>query len=142
LRNLHPLYVFRSGLKAEENYVNSIAFYDGGTRNFYDNCYNDQFSTGFYLVEGNRSIFDCCFNYWYTEGYGYHNAFVCEGKFDAVIRMADAEFGINTDGIECNFLLVGEDGGSGMIDAVAYKANKVSERDVAKDYLINDPIIN
>ena len=142
LRNLHPLYVFRSGLKAEENYVNSIAFYDGGTRNFYDNCYNDQFSTGFYLVEGNKSIFDCCFNYWYTEGYGYHNAFVCEGKFDAVIRMADAEFGINTDGIECNFLLVGEDGGSGMIDAVAYKANKVSERDVAKDYLINDPIIN
>jgi hypothetical protein len=142
LRNLHPLYVFRSGLKVEENYVNSIAFYDGGTRNFYDNCYNDQFSTGFYLVEGNRSIFDCCFNYWYTEGYGYHNAFVCEGKFDAVIRMADAEFGSNTDGIECNFLLVGEDGGSGMIDAVAYKANKVSERDVAKDYLINDPIIN
>jgi hypothetical protein len=142
LRNLHPLYVFRSGLKAEENYVNSIAFYDGGTRNFYDNCYNDQFSTGFYLVEGNKSIFDCCFNYWYTEGYGYHNAFVCEGKFDAVIRMADAEFGSNTDGIECNFLLVGEDGGSGMIDAVAYKANKVSERDVAKDYLINDPIIN
>jgi hypothetical protein len=142
LRNLHPLYVFRSGLKAEENYVNSIAFYDGGTRNFYDNCYNDQFSTGFYLVEGNKSIFDCCFNYWYTEGYGYHNAFVCEGKFDAVIRMADAEFGSNADGIECNFLLVGEDGGSGMIDAVAYKANKVSERDVAKDYLINDPIIN
>jgi hypothetical protein len=142
LRNLHPLYIFRSGLKAEENYVNSIAFYDGGTRNFYDNCYNDQFSTGFYLVEGNKSIFDCCFNYWYTEGYGYHNAFVCEGKFDAVIRMADAEFGINTDGIECNFLLVGEDGGSGTIDAVAYKADKVSERDVAKDYLINDPIIN
>ena len=50
LRNLHPLYVFRSGLNAEENYVDSIAFYDGGTRNFYDNCYNDQFSTGFYLV--------------------------------------------------------------------------------------------
>ena len=142
LRNLHPLYIFRSGLKAEENYVNSIAFYDGGTRNFYDNCYNDQFSTGFYLVEGNKSIFDCCFNYWYTEGYGYHNAFVCEGKFDAVIRMAYAEFGSNADGIECNFLLVGEDGGSGMIDAVAYKADKVSERDVAKDYLINDPIIN
>ena len=142
LRNLHPLYVFRSGLNAEENYVDSIAFYDGGTRNFYDNCYNDQFSTGFYLVEGNRSIFDCCFNYWYTEGFGYHNAFVCEGKFDAMIRMADAEFGINREGIECNFLLVGEDGGSGTIDGAAYKADKVSERDVAKDYLINDPIIN
>ena len=142
LRNLHPLYVFRSGLKAEENYVDSIAFYDGGTRNFYDNCYNDQFSTGFYLVEGNRSMFDCCFNYWYTEGYGYHNAFVCEGKFDAVIRMADAEFGINSEGIECNFLLVGEEGGSGTIDGAAYKVHKVSERDVAKDYLINDPIVN
>ena len=142
LRNLHPLYVFRSGLNAEENYVDSIAFYDGGTRNFYDNCYNDQFSTGFYLVEGNRSIFDCCFNYWYTEGFADHNAFVCEGKFDAMIRMADAEFGINREGIECNFLLVGEEGGSGTIDGAVYKADRVSERDVAKDYLINDPIIN
>ena len=142
LRNLHPLYVFRSGLNAEENYADSIAFYDGGTRNFYDNCYNDQFSTGFYLVEGNRSIFDCCFNYWYTEGFGDHNAFVCEGKFDAMIRMADAEFGINREGIECNFLLVGEEGGSGTIDGAVYKADRVSERDVAKDYLINDPIIN
>ena len=59
-----------------------------------------------------------------------------------MIRMADAEFGGNREGIECNFLLVGEEGGSGTIDGAVYKADRVSERDVAKDYLINDPIIN
>ena len=140
LRNLHPLYVYREALNAPEKYKDSIAFYDGGKCNYYDNCYNDQFSTGFYLVKGNRSVFDCCFNYWYDEGYDYHNAFVCEGQFNATIRQNDAEFDINAEGIECNFLLVGESGGKGIIDAVAYNDEKVSERDVTKDYLINAPI--
>ena len=140
LRNLHPLYIFRQDLNVAETYKDSIAFYDGGTCNFYDNCYNDQFSTGFYLAKGNRSVFDCCFNYWYDEGYDYHNGFVCEGQFNATIRQNDAEFDINAEGIECNFLLVGESGGTGIIDAVAYNDEKVSERDVTKDYLINAPI--
>ena len=85
-------------------------------------------------------MFDYCFSYWYGEGYDYHNAFVCEGQFNATIRQSDVEFDINRDGIECNFLLVGEDGGSGIIDAVYYNDENVSERDVAKDYLINSPI--
>ena len=140
LRNLHPLYIFKETFNSAETYKDSIAFYDGGTCNFYDNCYNDQFSTGFYLVAGNRSVFDCCFNFWYNEGYDYHNAFVCEGQFNATIRQSDAEFDSNREGIECNFLLVGEDGGSGIIDAVYYNDENVSERDVAKDYLINSPI--
>ena len=140
LRNLHPLYVFRSTINAEETFKDSIAFCDLGTRNYYDNCYSDQFANGFYLGEGNASVFNCCFAYWYTVGYVHHNAFVCEGKFDAVIRMTDAEFDIWTDGIECNFLLVGEDGGVGTIDSVFYNPDKVSENDVTSDYLINEPI--
>lgn len=140
LRNLHPLYVLRPTFDHEKTYKDSVAFYDLGTRNYYDNCYSDQFSTGFYLGRGNASVFNNCFCYWYTESYDYHNAFVCEGKFDAVIRMTDAEFDINNSGIECNFLLVGEDGGQGTIDAVFYNADKVSDRDVARDYLINEPI--
>ena len=140
LRNLHPLYIFRSTLNSAETFKDSIAFCDLGTRNYYDNCYSDQFSTGFYLGKGNSSVFNTCFCYWYAAGYDYHNAFVCEGKFDAVIRMTDAEFDIWTNGIECNFLLVGEDGGVGTIDSVFYNADKVSENDVASDYLINEPI--
>ncbi len=140
LRNLHPLYIPKQSFNPAETYTDSIAFYDGGTCNFYDNCYNDQFSTGFYLVEGNKSVFDCCFNYWYQEGYGYHNAFVCEGQFNATIRQTDAEFEINREGIECNFLLVGESGGTGIVDAVSYNDEMVSERDVTKDYLINPPV--
>jgi hypothetical protein len=140
LRNLHPLYVLRPTFDHEKTYKDSVAFYDLGTRNYYDNCYSDQFSTRFYLGRGNASVFNNCFCYWYTESYDYHNAFVCEGKFDAVIRMTDAEFDINNEGIECNFLLVGEDGGQGTIDAVFYNPDKVSENDATKDYLINDPI--
>lgn len=140
LRNLHPLYIFREGLNSEETYKESIAFYDAGTQNFYDNCYNDQFATGFYLVKGNRSVFDCCFNFWYRPGYDFHNAFVCEGKFDAVIRMTSAEFRSNREGVVCNYLLVGESGGQGTIDAAFYYADGVTDQDVTKDYLINDPI--
>ena len=141
LRNLHPLYLFRSTLNSAQTYVDSIAFYDGGEQNFYDNCYSDQFSTGFYLAKGNRSVFDCCFNFWYAEGYGFHNAFVCEGKFDAVIRLTSADFVGSSEGIECNFLLVGEEGGTGTVDSVFYSIDGVTEDDDTLDYAINDPII-
>ena len=140
LRNLHPLYLFRTTFNSAQTFVDSIAFYDGGEQNFYDNCYSDQFATGFYLESGNRSVFDCCFNYWYTEGYGSHNAFVCEGKFDAVIRLTSADFTNSREGIDCNFLLVGEDGGTGTIDSVFYAVDGVTEDDDTLDYAINDPI--
>ena len=142
LRNLHPLYLFRASLDASQTFKDSIAFYDAGTQNFYDNCYNDQFATGFYLADGNKSIFDCCFNIWYTVGYDHHTAFYCEGKFDAVIRLTSAELQGNSEGVECNFLIVEEEGGSGIIDSVFYYEPIVSERDSTRDYLINEPIID
>ena len=140
LRNLHPLFIFESALDSEEVYRNSVAFYDVGKRNFYDNCYNDQFANGFYFGKDTASVLDCCFNYWYSEKYAVHNSYVCEGQFNCIIRYSSSDVGHADKGTECNFLLVGEAGGKGTIDTVYYNPNKVSENDDAKDYLINDPI--
>ena len=139
LRNLHPLYGFTSTLPAD-TYKDSVAFYDVGKCNFYDNCYNDQFATGFYFGKDTASVLDCCFNYWYSPNYGIHNSYVCEGQFNCIIRYSSSDTGHADRGTECNFLLVGEAGGKGTIDTVYFNPNKVSENDVSKDYLINDPI--
>ena len=140
LRNLHPLFIFESALNNEAVYRKSVSFYDVGKQNFYDNCYNDQFATGFYFGKDTASIMDCCFNYWYSEKYAVHNSYVCEGQFNCIIRYSSSDVGHADKGTECNFLLVGEEGGKGTIDTVYFNPNKVSENDDSKDYLINDPI--
>lgn len=140
LRNLHPLFIFEAPLNSVEVYKQSVAFYDEGKQNFYDNCYNDQFATGFYFSKDTASIMDCCFNYWYSEKYEVHNSYVCEGQFNGIIRYSSSDVGHADKGTECNFLLVGEEGGKGTIDTVYFNPNKVSENDDSKDYLINDPI--
>ena len=140
LRNLHPLFIFEAPLNSVEVYKQSVAFYDEGKQNFYDNCYNDQFATGFYFSKDTASIMDCCFNYWYSEKYEVHNSYVCEGQFNGIIRYSSSDVGHADKGTECNFLLVGEAGGKGTIDTVYFNPNKVSENDASKDYLVNDPI--
>ena len=140
LRNLHPLFIFEAPLNNVEVYKQSVAFYDEGKQNFYDNCYNDQFATGFYFSKDTASIMDCCFNYWYSEKYAVHNSYVCEGQFNGIIRYSSSDVGHADKGTECNFLLVGEAGGKGTIDTVYFNPEKVSENDASKDYLINNPI--
>ena len=152
LRNLHPLYIYEAGLDWENHYNESVAFYDIGTRNFYDNCYNDQFAIGFYIGKDTASIYDCSFNFWYrgtnqSEPVGNHNAFVCEGQFNSVIRFASADFTHAnptekySGSANCNFLLVGEEGGTGKIDNVYFNKNNISEKDVSADYMDGkDPI--
>ena len=140
LRNLHPLFIFESALNNEAVYRKSVSFYDVGKQNFYDNCYNDQFATGFYFGKDTASIMDCCFNYWYSEKYAVHNSYVCEGQFNGIIRYSSSDVGHADKGTECNFLIVGEAGGKGTIDTVYFNPNKVSENDASKDYLVHDPI--
>jgi len=146
LRNLHPLYAYSETIDWRNTYNDSVAFYDVGTRNFYDNCYNDQFATGFYIGKDTASVYDCCFNFWYRgtndgEPVGDHNAFVCEGQFNSVIRFASADFTHAnptekfSGSANCNFLLVGEDGGAGKIDNVYFNKNNVSAEDVSADYM-------
>lgn len=156
LRNLHPLYTsYRDSATSNWQYTynNSVAFYDIGTRNFYDNCYNDQFATGFYMGKDTASIYDCCFNFWYRgtvesdKNVSNHIAFRAEGQFNSTVRYNSADFthGKSSESYpissNCAFLTVGEDGGNGTIATVYYLTARVNtEIDVTADYCVDTPI--
>ena len=165
LRNLHPLYTsYRTASVSnwQDTYNNSVAFYDIGTRNFYDNCYNDQFATGFYMGKDTASIYDCCFNFWYrgtAEGdknIADHIAFKAEGQFNSTIRYNSADFTYGKSFVardengnitknystpsNCAFLIVGEAGGEGVIETVYYHKDNVCADDVALEYCVDTPI--
>ena len=153
LRNLHPLYVYGGQSEWETYYNASVAFYDSGIRNFYDNCYNDQFAVGFYMGTNTASVYDCCFNFWYRgtnngEAPWDHIGFKAEGQYNSTIRYTSSEagYGVVTDkypvASKCNFLIVGEEGGQGTIDAIYVATSKLfEEREAYSDYLINDKSI-
>lgn len=136
LRNLHPLYIYDEGLS--ESYEDSCAFFDVGERNFYDNCYNDQFAVGFYMGKDTASVYDACFNYWYSDRGGIHIAFKCEGKFNSSIRSTTFATNHYRTAL-CEFLIVGESGGAGVIESVFFNPNQVKDKSF-EDYLINAPI--
>ena len=164
LRNLHPLYTSYNYAVSnwQDTYNNSVAFYDAGTRNFYDNCYNDQFAVGFYMSENTASIYDCCFNFWYRgttendKNVADHIAFKAEGQFNSTIKYNSADFtyakpvekkddkGNVTHRFpipsNCNFLIVGEDGGKGVIETVYFPLANVGENDASLDYCVDQPI--
>ena len=136
LRNLHPLYIYEGGLN--NSYAQSCAFYDVGTRNFYDNCYNDQFAVGFYMGKDTASIYDCCFNFWYSDRGAIHIGFKAEGKFNSNIRSTAFDTNHNATAL-CEFLVVGESGGAGVIESVFFNPNHVKDQSF-RDYIINEPI--
>lgn len=137
LRNLHPLYIFGEGFSAD--YMTSVAFYDEGTRNFYDNCYNDQFAIGFYMSKDTASVYDCCFNYWYSPNYYIHTSYMAEGQFNSTIRSSGSDTSHAEKGTACEFLIVGEEGGKGVIQSVYFNPAQVSD-DSYLDYIIGEPI--
>ena len=61
LRNIHPLYIFAGELASEEAYRNGCAFWDETPfHTWYNNCYSDQFATGFRMRSGSRHIYADC----------------------------------------------------------------------------------
>ena len=137
LRNLHPLYIFGSGFS--EGYMESVAFYDEGTRNFYDNCYNDQFAIGFYMSKDTASVYDCCFNYWYSPNYYVHIGFSAEGQFNSIIRSTSVDTNHAASGTRCEFLVVGEKGGKGIIQSVYFNPEQINDSSYL-DYIVDEPI--
>lgn len=82
LRNVHPLYYIDSS--SYEHYDNSVGFKNtNGRNNWFDNCYSDQFATGFFTTHG--GIYSNCYAYWYSERENKHIAFESEGEFDGRI---------------------------------------------------------
>ena len=123
-RNLHPLGVSMNAS------TTTAGFWDMSDGNIFDICYSDQFATGFLVEENTRSVFTGCFCYWWTAAGGYHVGFRSNGKFNSIVtncKVSHSHQGIETDA----YLLVGEDGGQGV---VLYPANNVANHE--NDYIL------
>ena len=80
LRNIHPLYYINSS--SYEYYNDSIGFKNDRT-NWFENCYSDQFATGFYTTHG--GVYRDCYAYWYSENETKHISISSENAFDGKI---------------------------------------------------------
>lgn len=117
LRNIHPLVVGLNG-------VHTVGFWDKSDGNIYDVCYSDQFSTGFLMESNTRSVYNGCFCFWWSGANNYHVGFRSNGQFNSIVsccKVSHSHANLETDA----YLLVGEDGGQGV---VLYPANHVQDR--------------
>lgn len=99
LRNVHVLY----GTSNDELYNDGCGFIDNIGNNWYDFCYSDQFSTGFFIKSGS-SIYHNCFAFWYSNKGEKHIAFKSFGPFNSVVT--NFTMGINkNNAVSCNEIL-------------------------------------
>ena len=114
LRNIHPLYIFKGELASEEAYRNSYAFWDNTPyHTWYNNCYSDQFATGFRVKGGARHLYADCYSMWYSARGSLERAFYVEGAFESVMRNCIVKFKPETT--ETAYLTQTGDGGTGVI---------------------------
>ena len=127
MRNLHPLFIYRDTL----DYRDSIGFYDVSGGNWYDICYPDNFAIGFKMLGHTLSTYHDCYCYWYSINGGIETGFVSEGKFNSVVKNARVDFRHET---ENRYLVVGEEGGGGIIENPVFDPARCVEEDY-KTYL-------
>lgn len=105
-RNLHPLASTAHGKEG-------AGFWDRSNGNQFDVCYSDQFATGFLMASNTRSVYNGCFCYWYSNANNYHVGFRSEGQFNSIVISGKVSHGHNVE--TDAYLLVGEDGGEGIV---------------------------
>ena len=129
LRNIHPLFIFEPAL--EGLFTESIAFLDEGGTNWYDNCYSDQFSTGFQVGHRTLAFFNDCFAMWYTKKGGVNTAIKAQGPFNAVFKNLKVNFlPDNENAFLC--LSTGDETGNGYIDTPVFQENLCQNKDYLK----------
>ena len=131
MRNVHPLYIFRGELASEENYKNSYGFWDDAPHQvWYNNCYSDQFATGFRMKDGARHIYSDCFCFWYASKGGMQRGFYADGRFHSIIRNSNVQ--LRDDGQNTAYIEVKEEGGKGRVESpitkTAVMQNKTYEQ--------------
>ncbi len=88
MRNIHPLYT-----NDYTDYEHSYGFYDATGDNWYDTCYSDHFSVGFFMTKNVRyNRYDSCVSYWYSPQKIAHVGFEAEGAFNALVMNAKVGF--------------------------------------------------
>jgi len=114
LRNIHPLYIFHGELASEEAYRDSYAFWDDTPlHTWYNNCYSDQFATGFRMKNGARHIYADCYAMWYSGRGNLERAYFAEGTFNSVMRNCIVKF--HPQATETSYVTVAAEGGDGVI---------------------------
>ncbi|MBR6709749.1 MAG: hypothetical protein IKL84_08755 [Clostridia bacterium] len=125
LKNIHPLFCFGGEMNAE-SYADSCGFYDDTPyQTWYQNCYSDQFATGFRMRGGARNVYSDCFCFWYTPHGGVQTGFAADGKFCSVIRSSNVNF--HKASKNNAYLRVGEAGGNGVIETPIFDASRITD---------------
>ena len=138
LKNIHPLYIFRGELASEEAYRNSYGFWDNAPHQiWYNNCYSDQFCTGFRMRDGARYTYADCFCFWYTNKGVVENGFFAEGRFNSILRSCNVQ--PRGEGVESAYLKVLEEGGYGRIESPITGDARVTDKTYRK-YVIGEVI--
>ena len=126
LRNIHPLYIFEPAL--EGLFTESVAFFDRGGTNWYDNCYSDQFSTGFEVAGRTISFCNDCFVMWYTKKGGVNTAIKAQGPFNAIFKNLKVNF--MTDNENAFLKFAGDDkSGNGYLETPIFQEELVQNKD-------------
>ena len=129
LRNIHPLFIFEPAL--EGLFTESIAFLDEGGTNWYDNCYSDQFSTGFQVGHRTLAFFNDCFAMWYTKKGKVNTAIKAQGPFNAIFKNLKVNFlPDNENAFLC--LSTGDETGHGYLDTPVFQEELCQNKDYLK----------
>ncbi len=110
MRNVHPLYT-----NDYTDYEHSYGFFDNTGDNWYDTCYSDHFSVGFYMTKNvHYNRYDSCVSYWYSPERIAHIGFEAEGAFNGLVMNAKVGF----RGTDAKNLILREgcEGGSGVFE--------------------------
>jgi hypothetical protein len=126
LRNIHPLFIFEPAL--EGLFTESVAFLDEGGTNWYDNCYSDQFSTGFEVGHRTLAFFNDCFAMWYTKKGGVNTAIKARGPFNAIFKNLKVNFLHDNENAFLK-LATGDTTGNGYIQTPVFQEELVQNKD-------------
>ena len=126
LRNIHPLFIFEPAL--EGLFTESVAFLDEGGTNWYDNCYSDQFSTGFEVGHRTLAFFNDCFAMWYTKKGGVNTAIKAHGPFNAIFKNLKVNFLHDNENAFLK-LATGDTTGNGYIQTPVFQEELVQNKD-------------
>ena len=133
LRNIHPLYIFEPAL--EGMFAESVGFFDRGGTNWYDNCYSDQFSTGFEVSPRTISFYNDCFAMWYTKRGGVNTAIKAQGPFNAIVKNLKVNFMLDNENAFLK-LETGDKTGNGYLETPIFQEELCQNKDY-ESYLRN-----
>lgn len=130
MRYIHPLYSLDY-----TDYENSCAFRDQSGNNWYNQCYSDQYGTGFRITCSGNSILDSCYCFWYSPRGTNHTAIRADKKFNCVCTNFRSDFR-REEGMNNVLLTVGENGGKGVLERAIADPSIMSD-DTYKEYARN-----